>query len=119
MHELGAQLDWIRTRAVVYGENAAADPIARFEHDHVDAAFVKSARRGQAGDAGTDHDDVGVRVERAIGHELGATTRPGRRTSCSSFTTPTAPVSGRTPPPYRSAHTLVTSAPYNTIIDVK
>ena len=47
----------------------------------------------------------------------GAHDRQPRCTSTSFSTTSTAPCSGRTPLPYRSAHIRVSSAPKSTIID--
>jgi hypothetical protein len=48
MDEFGPKLDRNRRFGIVMGEDAAADPLARFEHHDVDIFLVQRARGGNA-----------------------------------------------------------------------
>ena len=47
------------------GADAAADPVARLEHGHLQTGVVEPARRGQTGDPGADDRDAAARRHRA------------------------------------------------------
>ena len=74
----------VRLAADLGVPDAAADAVARLEHDHLATGCDERARRRQPGDAGTDDCDVGLDLARAhapiIAQEL--TVRSGRMLPC-------------------------------------
>ena len=56
--ELAAAVDAF-ANSVVSCLDAAANAVARLEKNEIDAALLELKRRRQAGEAGTDDDDVG------------------------------------------------------------
>ena len=52
--------------AALHGMQAATDPVGAFQHLHPRASGLQGARRGQAGQAGTDHDHVHVHIARRL-----------------------------------------------------
>jgi hypothetical protein len=58
VHELGSGLYGDGPPALADRMHPAADPGARFQHDHVETAELQLTRRGEPGNAGSDHDRV-------------------------------------------------------------
>ena len=62
-----AVVDELAGLAIVKRRGAAAEPAARFEHEHARAVARQPDRRAQAGEAGADDDRV------VVGHAATAT----------------------------------------------
>ena len=58
VEELGAHFQRERPPGQPDGMHAAADPVARFKHHHLEAPLFELARRGKPCHAGADHDRV-------------------------------------------------------------
>ena len=59
MDELRAKLERKLVRFDMMAQDAPADPIPRFEHEHASAGLVQSARCRQARGARADNQDIG------------------------------------------------------------
>jgi hypothetical protein len=71
VYELRAQLDRQREPGDMPGVDPATDPGAGFQHRDAKVGVVQCARRGESGNAGPDHYD--------IGDDVGGWRRTGRR----------------------------------------
>ena len=103
--ELGAQLDDGAVRELPRPD-AAADPVARLEHDHLDARGGERVGRGEAGEPGADDGDAhgpapssSARTRGARPPSGGATARRrSRATSTASASAARTPAASGSPP---------------------